>query len=378
MNLSFEMGPIRPPSEAFSLLVRITRNCPWNKCSFCSSYKDQQFSRRPADEIMQDIDSMHILAGRITEASKSLGYGGRINEEVILKARAGDTTPENYYRHMGFWMSYGLKSAFLQDANSLVLPSAELSGILVYLKEKFPSLERITSYARAKTLSRKSVEELRDLHSAGLSRIHIGMESGCDQVLGSINKGVTATELITAGKKVVEAGFDLSEYYMPGLGGRELSSQNALETARVVNAINPAFIRLRSTVPLPGTPLYDMMTQNRWTPLTEDEKVREIRQFIDNLHGISSTILSDHMMNLIEDIEGTLPADRERMLAVINSYLGMSEDDRESFIIGRRLGRIRFLADYRHDEGIEDIKRQLKAAFSSIDEAVLEILKNFL
>ncbi len=378
MNFSFEMGPIRPPSEAYSILVRITRNCPWNKCAFCTTYKDQQFSRRTIDEIKRDIDSMHSLAQRIESASADLGYEGRIDGQVLKNARGSDSTPEFYYQQVGFWMSHGMKSAFLQDANSLVLSTADLADILAYLKQKFPSIERITSYARAKTLARKSIEELKELRSAGLNRIHIGMESGCDEVLQLVDKGVSSDELITAGKKVMEAGFDLSEYYMPGLGGRELSSHNALETARVINAVNPTFVRIRSTVPLPGTPLYDMMQQHRWTPLTEDEKVREIRQFIENLNGITSSLLSDHMMNLIEDIEGTFPGGKEHMLSVIDAYLGMSDDDRESYIIARRLGRARYLADYRRDEYIEDIKRQLKERFSSIDEAVLEILKNFI
>jgi radical SAM superfamily enzyme YgiQ (UPF0313 family) len=378
MSYSFEMGPIRPPSEAYSILVRITRNCPWNKCAFCSTYKDQKFSRRPLEDIKKDIDSIFELGRRIASTFREPDTGGGITEEIISRARGLDPTPDLYYRQVAFWMAYGMRSAFLQDANSLVLPTAELAEILIYLREKFPALERVTSYARSKTLSRKSPEELKELRAAGLSRIHIGMESGCDEVLQLVNKGVTSEEHILAGKRVMEAGFDLSEYYMPGLGGRELSSRNAVETARVVSAINPTFIRIRSTVPLPGTHLFDLLTQQRWTPMTEDEKVREIREFISNLGDVTGTLMSDHMMNLIEDIEGRFPDDRGKMLSVIDAYLGMSDDDRESFIIGRRLGQIRHLSEYRRDDRIEEIKRELKARFSTIDAAVMEIVKNFL
>lgn len=378
MSYAFELGPIRPPSEAYSLLLRITRNCPWNKCAFCTSYKDQNFSRRSIEEIKKDIDSMHILAERIKSASMDLGLNGAINKMVINKARGHDTTPEHYYEQVAFWLQNGIKTAFLQDANSLLLNSAELVEILLYLKEKFPSIERITSYARAKTLSKKTQEELRQIRGAGLSRIHVGMESGCDSVLEMINKGVSSKELIIAGRMVMDAGFDLSEYYMPGLGGRELTRENALETARVVNEINPTFIRIRSTVPLPGTPLYELFVQKKWTPLTEDEKINEIKLFIENLNNISSTLTSDHMMNLLEDVEGTLPGEKQKMIDLADQYLGMSSSDRESFIIGRRLGYFRYLSDFIYDERIETLKQELKTRFTSIDAAVLELLKNFL
>jgi radical SAM superfamily enzyme YgiQ (UPF0313 family) len=378
MSYSFELGPIRPPSEAYSILLRVTRNCPWNKCAFCSTYKDQKFSRRSPDEIKKDIDSMRVLADRISAAADRLGTGDTAGDRVLLEARGLDITPYTYYQHVGFWMHHGLKSVFLQDANSLVLATAVLSDILSYIKLKFPAIERITSYARAKTLSKKSVDELKELRTAGLSRIHIGMESGCDRVLEIMNKGVTADEQVIAGRRVMESGFDLSEYYMPGLGGREFGARNASDSARVINLVNPTFIRLRSTVPLPGTPLYELMEENSWTPLTEDEKVMEIRSFIQQLENVTGTLLSDHMMNLLEDIQGTLPDDKQRMLDVIDRYLGMPAEDRESFIVGRRLGFLRLLSEYRHDENLEDIKRQLKARFSTIDQAVLEIARGFL
>ncbi len=377
MNNSFEIGPIRPPSEAYSILLRITRNCPWNRCAFCSTYRDQKFSRRTVDEIKADIDGMHSIALRLSEASVRQGLDGRVSEEVLTEARADDPTPESYYRQVAFWMQYGMRTVFLQDANSLIMNTQDLVEILRHLKARFPFIERVTSYARAKTVSKKSPEELSELRAAGLTRLHIGMESGCDGVLELISKGVTAEEHILAGRKAMDAGFDLSEYYMPGLGGESFSRENALESARVLSAINPTFIRLRSTVPLPGTPLADIMAAGEWVPLSEDGKVREIRLFVENLGDITSTIKSDHMMNLLEDVEGSMPADRGRILSVIDRYLGMSIDDRESFI-GRRLGLYRLLSDFGRDGQVEAVKRELKSRFGSVDAAVMELLKNYI
>ncbi len=378
MNNSFEIGPIRPPSEAYSILLRITRNCPWNRCAFCSTYRDQKFSRRTVDEIKADIDGMHSIALRLSEASVRQGLDGRVSEEVLTEARADDPTPESYYRQVAFWMQYGMRTVFLQDANSLIMNTQDLVEILRHLKARFPFIERVTSYARAKTVSKKSPEELSELRAAGLTRLHIGMESGCDGVLELISKGVTAEEHILAGRKAMDAGFDLSEYYMPGLGGESFSRENALESARVLSAINPTFIRLRSTVPLPGTPLADIMAAGEWVPLSEDGKVREIRLFVENLGDITSTIKSDHMMNLLENVEGSMPADRGRILSVIDRYLGMSVDDRESFIIGRRLGLYRLLSDFGRDGQVEAVKRELKSRFGSVDAAVMELLKNYI
>ncbi len=378
MNHEFELGPIRPPSEAFSILLRVTRNCPWNQCGFCMTYKDRKFSRRSVDEVKKDIDAMRALADGLINASEDLGLGGSMSDEVVVKARSQDLGPDYYLRQMAFWIHYGLKTAFIQDANSLVLATDELCEILVYFKTKFPTLERITSYARAKTVSKKDIEELRKLKNAGLSRLHIGMESGCDTVLDLIKKGVTAAEQIDAGRKAVQAGFDLSEYFMPGLGGREYSRDNAIETARVMNSIDPTFIRLRSTVPLPGSPLYILMESGSWTPLTEDEKMLEIRLFIENLEGITSTLQSDHMMNLVEDVEGVLPDDKGVMLETIDRYLSLSTEDRESFIVGRRLGHFRYLSDFHASAEVEAIKNNLKLRFTSIDAAVGELLKNFI
>ncbi len=375
---TFELGPIRPPSEATSILLRVTRNCPWNKCTFCHTYKNERFSRRDKSEVMADIDSIHEIAQRILNEAQKPKHRGLITESLLRDAKGLDLTPDYYYRQVAFWLHYGMQTLFLQDANSLILKTPELVEIIEYIKEKFPTIDRITTYARAKTVSKKTLEELKDLRKAGLSRIHIGMESGSDRVLNFIKKGVTAQEQIIAGQNAVKAGFDLSEYYMPGLGGRELMEENARESARVLNNINPTFIRIRSTVPIPGTPLYKSMEENEWTPTSEEERVREIRLFLENLEGITSTFKSDHMMNLLEDVEGDLPQDKEKMIEIIDSFLAMQIDDKENFIIGRRLGHFRYLSDYRQSSEIDRIKEKIKGQFESIDKAVLEISRNYI
>lgn len=376
MSFAFEMGPIRPPSEATSILIRVTRNCPWNRCAFCNTYRNAKFSRRSADEVMRDIDNIRTIADRIIDAAD--GDLSKISSHILYKARGLDITPEEYYRQVLFWLYHGCKSAFIQDANSLILPAEELAKILRHLKEKFPSLERITSYARSKTVSKKSLEDLKLLRDAGLTRIHIGMESGCNEVLQIVDKGVTAQEHIEAGRKAMEAGFDLSEYYMPGLGGKALCEKNAQESARVINEINPTFIRLRSTVPLAGTPLAEMMKNGTWQPLTEEEKVKEIRLFIENLNGITSYVASDHIMNLLEDVEGKLPDDKIKMLNIIDRFLNLPKDDKDFFIIGRRLGYFRSLDDFAPTSELDGVRKKIIETFGTVDTGMIEILQNYI
>ena len=228
----FEQGPIRPPSESGSLLIRVTRNCPWNRCTFCSLYKNTKFSLRPVSHVLKDIDLIRSYVERI---------------------KNGDTTfsPISQGEGMAFhaaltWVRNGMKSVFLQDSNSLVIKPDNLVTILQYLTDTFPEVERITSYARSHTIARISDQNLDRMAAAGLNRIHVGMESASDKVLSLIQKGTDKAMQISAGRKVKQAGMQLSEYFMPGLGGKVLSREHALETADALNQINPDFIRLRT------------------------------------------------------------------------------------------------------------------------------------
>lgn len=345
MDFSFEQGPIRPPSEAKSLLIRVTRNCPWNKCAFCNSYRGRKFELRSLDEIFADIGEMKNIVTQVQELSWKLGESGRVSDQVIRLIFGNESAYDDGFRSVAAWLYYGGQSVFLQDADSLIIKTDILVSVLEEIKKAFPFVTRITSYCRSKTAARKSVEDLKRLKAAGLSRIHIGMESGYDPLLAFIRKGVTAAEHIKGGRHVVEAGLSLSEYVVPGLGGTRWTREHAGETARVLNEINPDFIRLRSLHAVPGTDLHDKMLKGDFNPLSDNETVEEIRSFIEQLEGIESTVVSDHILNLLEEVQGKLPDDREKILAVIDGYLALPETDQLIFRLGRRKGLYRSLDD---------------------------------
>ncbi len=342
MVLAFEQGPIRPPSEAFSLLFRLTRNCPWNKCAFCNSYRNKKFSRRSVQEIKDDIDTIAEMCRLVKEISMKRGFGGLLNMELLVQIH----NSEDYQLfHVAYWLYNGGKTVFLQDANSLIMKTVDLVDILQYLKERLPTVERITSYARSSTLARKSVEELYALKEAGLSRIHVGLESGSDEVLKLINKGTTAQQHIEAGQRAKKSGISLSEYVILGMGGKQYSREHALETAGVLNQINPDFIRLRSLTVVEGTPLSEKVRNGEFEIESEEEIVRGERLLIEHLEQIQSSIVSDHAMNLLEEVNGKLPEDKEVILAVIDRFLALPPKEKQNFALGKRWGVYRVLDD---------------------------------
>jgi len=379
--IAFETGPVRPPSEAHSLLLRITRGCHWNQCVFCPVYKCEPFSRRSVAEIKRDIDAMATVAERLQQrmggAPSTLPHRAAI-AETIRGTNADERVDVQCLQLMAFWLAQGLQNVFLQDADALVLPTRQLVEILDHLRATFPSIKRITSYARAKTVSRKSPDDMRALRAAGLTRIHIGMESGSDAVLALMHKGVTQEEQIRAGRQAIAAGIELSEYFMPGLGGQEWSAEHALESAAVLNAVNPTFLRIRTTVPVPGTPLHGMMTAGQWTPLGEVEKVAELRRCLERLDGVTTTVQSDHVMNLLEDVAGRLPNDKPRILEPIDRFLALSRADQEAFIVGRRIGRFRYVSDYTPSPEVEAIRRELIDRFGTLEEGIQAIVARFI
>ena len=344
-DFSFEQGPIRPPSEARSLLIRVTRNCPWNKCAFCHSYRDTPFALRTVEDIKKDIGNAGHIASEIRALSWKLGEGGRITESVVNQIWNHGEQYHDGFKSVGSWLCDGGESVFLQDADSLIVKTDHLVEILNFVKETFPFVKRVTSYCRSKTAARKSVKELKRLCDAGLSRIHIGMESGFDPLLAFIRKGTTAADHIEGGKRIVTAGISLFEYVIPGLGGTRWSKEHAEETARVINQINPDFVRLRSLHVVRGTDLDGMMQKGEFTPLGDEDVVREIRMFIECLDGIETTLVSDHILNLFEELEGKLPENKEKLLAVIDRYFKLSSQERIIFRIGRRRGIYRKLDD---------------------------------
>ena len=343
-RVMIEQGPIRPPSESKSLLLRLTRNCPWNRCLFCPIYKETTFSRRSVSEIKKEIDELRQIIMDIQRISRKLGFAGKITSTVISHIYPRkDVSP--VYRRVAHWLYFGDGSVFLQDANSLIMKPEDLVEILQYLREQIPGIRRITSYARSRTLARRTLQQLVELKQAGLNRIHIGLESGYDPVLRFMQKGSTAAEHIKAGRLVRQAGLTLSEYVMPGLGGKRWWREHALATADVLNQIDPDFIRLRSLRVPRSAPLAEKVDRGEMELLDDDGVVREIRLFIESLENITSTLTSDHIMNLLEEISGTLPQDKGKMLSVTDRYLALPEKERLLYKIGRWGGAYRSLDD---------------------------------
>lgn len=339
----FELGPIRPPSEASSLMLRVTRNCPWNKCKFCGLYRGEKFSIRPVDHVKQDIDQVRLYVDKITSVM-SQPSGNHYQELTAIQG--GLTYSEQMAFHSALnWVRSGMQSVFLQDANTLVIKPADLVAILEYLRQAFPQIERVTSYARSHSVARINDDDMAHLADAGLNRIHIGMESGADEVLDFIKKGVDQQTQIIAGQKVKRAGIELSEYFMPGLGGREFSRANAIETAEAINQIDPDFIRIRTLAIPSGVDLYQDVVAENFTPLNDKEMVAELLLFIDNLRGVSSTIKSDHILNLFQEVDGQLPQDHERITAPIRTFLTLAPEEQLLYLVGRRTGIFSRLTD---------------------------------
>ncbi|MGD1969549.1 MAG: radical SAM protein [Desulfobacterales bacterium] len=345
---TFEQGPIRPPNEARSLLLRLTRNCPWNQCLFCPVYKRDKFSLRTVDEIKQDILAAKRIADDIKALSWKLGHSGAVNDAVI-SAIFNQPETSTQYRSIAAWLYYRTDACFLQDADNLIMKTKDLVAVLQFLKAQFPDIKRVTTYSRSRTVIRKSVDALKQIRQAGLDRVHIGLESGYDPLLKLMKKGVTGAQHIEAGKRLLAAGMEVSEYVMPGLGGQEMWREHAIETAKVLNQINPHFIRLRSLRVPDHVPLHERLEDGSFTMQTDDMLAEEIGLFIKTLDGITSTVTSDHIMNLLEEVSGKLPDDKEKMLAVIQSYQELSETDRLVYRAGRRGGAYRSLDDLKRD-----------------------------
>ena len=203
------------------------------------------------------------------------------------------------------WLLAGAKTAFVQDANSLIMPTDNLVEVLRALRTAFPSIVRVTSYARSRTLAQKKAEELTAIRQAGLDRLHVGLETGNDELLKEVKKGVTAEDHIKGGRKAMEAGFQLSEYWMPGLGGRALSENHALHTARVLSAINPHYIRSRPFYPAPGTPMFQAAEEGSFQTLTPREQMLELKRMMGELN-VTSRVCFDHAGNYWTDRRGRL------------------------------------------------------------------------
>jgi radical SAM superfamily enzyme YgiQ (UPF0313 family) len=282
--------------------------------------------------------------------------------------------------NVALWLATGGESAFLQDSNTLIMRTPDLVQVISFLRKTFPSLNRVTTYGRSHTAARKSLAELKELKDAGLDRIHIGLETGYDPLLAYMEKGCTAKNHIEGGKKVKEAGISLCEYVMPGLGGKKMSQEHARETAKVLNEIDPNYIRLRSLHVTPTMPLWTRLQDRDFELQTEDEVAKEIGVFIENLQ-VTSHLTSDHILNLLMEVEGKMPEDKEKCLNIINKYLSLPNKERLNFNFGRRAGLYNRLVDlsdsYKHDKIDQAIKR-LRAQGSNVEEAIFRLKDSFI
>ncbi len=272
----------RPPSEANSLLIQATIGCPHNRCTFCSLYKGTKFRIRKIEDIKADLKA-------------ALHYYGP-----------------------------NVRSIFFPDGNTIYMKTSQLVEILSYARSLFPFVQRMTVYGSARFVILKSQAELIELKNAGLSRVHMGMESGDDEVLQRINKGCTAADIIAAGKALQAAGIEVSEYFLVGIGGKERTREHAINSARVISAFSPEFVRLRTFSSIPGTPLDDSIKAGSFQVLSAHELLQEIRLLIENLECQGTAIVSDHVSNLI-DIKGFLPQDQQMMLKAIDRGLAIDE-----------------------------------------------------
>jgi len=296
-------------------------------------YKTEKFELRSPAEVKGDIDQVADICNNLKDISWKLGYGGSITREAAIELL--NATPELNH-HQGFvmvynWLQSGAKTAFLQDANSLIMKTDQLVDILQHLRKTFPSLNRVTSYARSKTIAQKKLDELQAIRQAGLDRVHIGLETGDDELLKIIKKGVNSEGHIKGGKKAMEAGFQVSEYWMPGLGGRQMWRNHAINTARVLNEIDPHYIRSRPFYPIPGTPIHEKISTGNFELLSADEQLTELKLMMENL-DITSKVCFDHAGNYWLNRHGGLlfsqsyegykfPEEKSRVLELIDEGL---------------------------------------------------------
>jgi hypothetical protein len=249
-------------------------------------------------------------------------------------------------QRMAMWMHGGARHVFLQDADSLAIPSHRVSKILKHLYSRFPSINRVTTYARTRTICAKTPEQMAELKEAGLTRIHMGLESGSDEVLALVKKGCRAEHHIKGCRLAIDAGFQVCCYVMPGLGGRKLSEVHAKKTAEVLREINPQHVRLRTMWLTPQMPMYELLESGEIELLEEDEIIAEIQNMLRGLKGADSRIVSDHDFNLLMELEGHITDDAEKLDAVCDRFWSLPQEQRDGFIVARRSGYFRSLGTY--------------------------------
>lgn len=260
----------RPPSEAYSLIVQVTLGCSHNKCAFCNMYKDKQFSICPIDQVMEDL------------------------------AWARKAYPR-------------IERVFLADGDALILPTEHLLRILHYIRDHYPECQRVAVYASPKSVLKKTPEELRTLHEAGLGIAYLGLETGNEALLKKINKGVTVAQQVEAGQKLKAAGITLSVTAINGLSGTVGWEEHAVDTARALNAMCPDYIALLTLRIYTGTPMAQWVEEGSLTVPSPMELIREAKLLLEHLDCPGSVFRSNHASNYLV-LAGTLNEDRSRLI----------------------------------------------------------------
>ena len=267
-----------PPSEDKGLVLRVAIGCSHNACTFCGMYRNVGFRIRDLAEILPEI-----------------------HETKEIKPN--------------------LKRVFLSDGNALAVPTERLLQIMQRLKATFPVLTTISCAARADDLLAKSAAELAELRAAGLSLVYLGVESGDDEVLRSINKGVSAADVVRAGQAADTAGIDLSTMIILGLGGKKRSEQHALNTAAVLNALSPAMLGIMTLLPRAGTPLERLVAVGQFERLDRKETLQELLMLLQRLEVRRPAILrASHLFNHLA-LEGDLPEDKATLIEEVQVEL---------------------------------------------------------
>ncbi|WP_456328713.1 B12-binding domain-containing radical SAM protein [Archaeoglobus sp.] len=277
--MRYEEPVFRPPSEAFSLIIQATIGCSWNKCTFCGMYKMKKFRVRDIEEVKEDF---------------------RLAKEI-----------------------YGnVRRVFLADGNALTADTDYLLDIAEYVNRLF-NLERISCYATPQDILEKSKEELKKIRNAGIKLLYVGIESGDDEILEKIRKGVTSDEIAEACNKAHECGFDLSVTVLTGIGGKERSYENARNTARLLNRISPKYTGVLTYIPVPNTPLYVKIKRGEFLLPNALENLLELRWMVERLEA-KTIFRCNHASNYLP-LKGTLPEDREKLLKAIDYAIAHPE-----------------------------------------------------
>ena len=364
--------------------MRVIRNCTWNRCRFCPVYKGCRSSLRLVDEVLADVEAMRAAADVLERAEAREGRDmvttGALSDALSGALHAGLVPPEAF--QVALFLREGGRAVFLQDADPCAVAPEKLAAVLERTRDLFSSVTTVTAYGRAATLARRHPSDLTRLAAAGLSRVHIGMESGADAVLARVDKGCTAAQLIQAGRQVLEAGIELCFYVMPGLGGRDLADEHVRGTAAVLREVataaapgRPLVVRLRTTAVVPGTPLAADEAAGRFALPDDIEVVAELRALFEQLEGVWLELRSDHLLNLLPGLEGSLPADRARLVAMLDELLALPAAEQAEFALGARVGVFREPQDRLDSQRQAALRRRVAGADDADASEKLEAAK---